>query len=285
MNYVLMLITVLVSGAQSIFRKQYNLKTEEIVSAPFVFNFAASLAAMVFLLFFGLADCTFHLPTVLFALCFGLLSEVAMVTILYAFQYGSLSLTSLLLSYSIIMPALYGIAVLHEPFRVTTGIGLVLLAVSLYLFNWKKETFHFSKKWLIFVILLFLANGTCAILMKVHQVYYPEQYQTEFQGISFAVVAVINAVILLFLPRKGIKRAFIKSAQFAVPFGVCNVGANLLTMVLSAAIPAAVLFPVVSGGGIVTAYWIGRFLYKERMTAVQNIAFLVSLVSVVVLNL
>ena len=281
-----MFFNVLVLGVQSIFRKQFNNKTDGTPSAPYVFNFTAALAALVFLLCMGLKDgLSFHLPTIWYAVSFGLLSEVAMVTILYAFMYGSLSLTSLLLSYSIIMPALYGIIVLHEPFRITTGIGLVLLVVSLYLFNMKKENCKITKKWLIFMGLLFLSNGTCAILMKVHQYHYPEQYQTEFQGISFLIVAALNAIIILFLNRKGMKNAFVKSTYLAAPFGLCSVGANLLTMMLAVSIPAAVLFPVVSGGGIVSAYVIGRFIYKEKMSAVQNIAFLISLVSIVVLNL
>jgi len=287
MNYLLMFLTILVLGVQSIFRKQFNNKTEGVTSAPYVFNFLAAIASLVFLLFFGLAEYRFHLQTTIYACAFGILSEVAMVTILYAFMYGSLSLTSLLLSYSIILPALYGILVLHEPFRWTTGVGLLLLVVSLYLFNKKKENLKITKKWLIFVSLLFLSNGICATLMKVHQYHFPGEYTTEFQGTSFLIVALLNALILLFMGKKraGAGKAFSKGSWLAALFGICSVGANLLTMILAAKIPAAILYPVVSGGGIVSAYVIGRFIYKEKMSAIQNVAFLISLVSIVVLNL
>ena len=292
MNYVLMVLTVVISGAQSIFRKQFNLKNDGITSAPYVFNFTASLAALAFLACFGFIGSggfEHHLPTVGYAAGFGVLSSIAMLTVLYAFMYGSLSLTSLLLSYSTIMPVLYGIAFLGEAFTWKTGVGLALLVVSLYLFNIKKENFNITKKWLFFMIVLFLSNGTCAILMKVHQYHFPDQYQLEFQGISYMIIALINAVILIGFAfskmRGGMKKAFVSSTYLATPFGIANVGANLLTMVLAAVLPAVILFPVVSGGGIVTAYLIGRFLYKEKMSMVQNIAFLISIVSIVVLNL
>lgn len=287
MSYFLMFLTIVVSGVQSIFRKQFNSKTEGIFSAPYVFNFLAAIASLVFLLFFGLTKYEFHLQTTIYACAFGILSEVAMVTILYAFMYGSLSLTSLLLSYSIILPALYGILILHEPFKWTTGIGLLLLVVSLYLFNKKKENLKITKKWLVFISLLFLSNGICAILMKVHQYHFPGEYTTEFQGTSVLIIAFINAVILLFMgkKRRGTGRAFAHGTYLAALFGVCNVGANLLTMTLAAEVPAAILYPVVSGGGIISAYIIGRFIYKEKMSAVQNIAFFISLISIIVLNL
>jgi len=285
MYYFLLFVIIIAVGVQSIFRKEFNIKTDGAQSAPYVFNLLAAAAAVIFLMFFGLADYTFHLPTLIYSLFFGAMFEVAVVTILYALMYGSLSLTSLLLSYSIILPAIYGILFLGEPFRITTAVGLLLLVVSLYLFNKKNETLKITKKWLFYITLLFISNGACSIIMKVHAVKYPDMYQTEFLGTAMLFVALINAVILIFVKKGGIGNAFRRGCYLAAPNGICNVGANLLLMMLSSAIPASIVFPVVAAGGIVTAYVISRFMYKEKMSAIQNIAFIISLISITVLNL
>lgn len=285
MYYFLLTVIIVAVGVQSIFRKEYNIKTDGAVSAPYVFNLLAAVAAVIFLMFFGLANYTFHLPTIIASLFFGALFEIAVVTILYALMYGSLSLTSLLLSYSIILPAIYGILFLGEPFRVTTAVGLILLVISLYLFNMKNETLKITKKWLFYITLLFISNGACSIVMKVHAVSYPDKYQIEFLGTAMVFVALINAVILIFVKKDGMKNAFRRGTYLAAPNGVCNVGANLLLMMLSSTISASIIFPVVAAGGIVTAYIISRLMYKEKMSLIQNIAFAISLISITVLNL
>ena len=286
-NYILLAVCIVAVGAQSLFRKQFSLDSDDTIS-PYVFHFLAGAASVVFMfavILISGSGLTFHLPTLILAVSFGVSFIIATTTILYAIKYGSLSLTSLLLSYSIILPALFGIVVFGEAIRIPTIIGLILLVISLYMFNKKNETLVINKKWLFYVTLLFISNGTCAILQKVHQTWYPGQYQNDFLLIGMSVVTVINLLFLVFLPKKGIGRAFKCGSYLAVPNGLCNVFANFLIMLLTVALPSAVLFPVVSAGGIVTAFLISKFIYKEKMSKLQIAGFAVSLVSITVLNL
>ena len=53
----------------------------------------------------------------------------------FALMLGSMTLTSLIVSYSVIIPCIYGIVFLKEPISICFVIGLLLLAISLFLVN------------------------------------------------------------------------------------------------------------------------------------------------------
>jgi multidrug transporter EmrE-like cation transporter len=50
-------------------------------------------------------------------------------------------------------------------------------------------------------------------------------------------------------------------------------------------LPVSILFPCVSGGGMIITYVVSRVLFKEKMTRAQTVGFFVSVASVVFLNL
>ena len=79
-------------------------------------------------------------------------------------MYGSLGVTMLIFSYSLIIPTFYGVIVLKEPVSYFTWIGLSLLAVSLFLLNFKNETVKISLKWSVFTFMSFVGNGMCSTI-------------------------------------------------------------------------------------------------------------------------
>lgn len=62
---------------------------------------------------------------------------------------GMFSLSTLITSYSLLVPTLYGIVFLNEAIGWTGYVGIVLLVVSIYLLNKKDETITFSIGWLV----------------------------------------------------------------------------------------------------------------------------------------
>ena len=71
----------------------------------------------------------------------------------------------------------------------------------------------------------------------------------------------------------------------AIFCGLANAVVNLFVMVLSDTMPASLLFPVISGGGMLITHIIARFYYKEKLSRSQNVGFIIGLVSVILLNL
>jgi len=67
--------------------------------------------------------------------------------------------------------------------------------------------------------------------------------------------------------------------------GLANGIVNLFTMILSNTMPASVMFPLISGGGIILSTIVSIVLYKEKLNTYQFIGLLMGIASVVFLNL
>ena len=74
----------------------------------------------------------------------------------------------------------------------------------------------------------------------------------------------------------------------ALAYSVCGVAnglVNYFVLVLSTRMDASVMFPVISAGGIVSAYFVSLFLYKEKMSRRQTAGLIIGIFSIIVLNL
>ena len=67
--------------------------------------------------------------------------------------------------------------------------------------------------------------------------------------------------------------------------GAANGMINFFSMTLVNMMPASVLYPLISAGGIITNSIVSRFIYKEKMSKQQYIGVLMGIISVVFLNL
>ena len=48
---------------------------------------------------------------------------------------------------------------------------------------------------------------------------------------------------------------------------------------------ASILFPSISGGGIVLGFLLSTFVYKERLSRIQYIGYAIGTASVIILNI
>ena len=135
MNAVYLISTVLAIAAQNILKKAYNLRTG---GGVYFFTMLSAGAAMLFFLVTG-GTPDFSAGLLPYSAAFGTAYAVAVVFSVMAVSCGSLSLTTLINSYSLMLPTFYGLLFLKEP--VSTGLipGLALLVVSLVLVNKKTE--------------------------------------------------------------------------------------------------------------------------------------------------
>jgi drug/metabolite transporter (DMT)-like permease len=287
MNYLLLALCLLFVGLQSLFHKQYAVKSSDPISIYMLSLFARISAAAVMAVAIVIkGGFEFHLPTMIYAVFFGIGFFVATTALNICMVSGPMSLTNLIMSFSVILPTIYSVLFLGESFRLATGAGLVLLVISLIMFNYRNETLKFSKSWIFWVIILFISNGGCAVLQKIHQTNYPGKYQTEYLFVGMTLNAVVNLFIVIFYKDKtGLKNAVKYGFIYAIPQGIANIGSNLLIMMLNTMILATILYPAVAAAGIVFAFCWAVFIYKEKMTELQTAGFVTAVISIIVLNL
>ena len=199
-----------------------------------------------------------------------------------AIESGPLALTTLICSYSLIMPTFHGVFVYGDKLDLIGIIGLILLAISLFLINEKDDNTKFNVKWIICIIVSFIGNGFCSITQKMEQVAFDGAYKNEFMIVALVFVSIFMVIAMLVTKEKcDFKNATLPAAGCGVANGIVN----MLVMVLTGLMPSVILFPSISAGGIALGFVIAVFMYKERLTKLQTVGYVLGTVSVVLLNL
>ena len=282
MNVLLLLAVILGISGQDIAKKIYTEKTGE--KGAYV---ASSFGTFFALLFFVVTskNMTFETEFLPYSIAFGLSFSVTAFFGLLAVANGPLSLSSLIISYSLMIPTVYGLIFLKEDVSVCLIIGILMVIISLFLINKKNDKCPITPKWLIFIFITFAGNGLCSTFQKMQQVAFNGEYKNEFMIVALAIVVVIFAVISLFT-NKGKIKEYLYHARFTAPVSglLCGL-ANMMVMVLSGRMPVSLMFPIVSAGGIVVTYLISKYLYKENLSRMQFYGLIIGIASIVLLSI
>lgn len=282
MEYFYLISIILGCAFQNIIKKPYTQKTSG--KGVCFFSLLSSLAAMMFFVIIS-NGFEWNKGLILYSVGFALSYVVFTVFSLAAVVYGSLSLTTLILSYSLMLPTIYGLIFLDEPIGLGFFSGLILLIISLFLINQKNTDISFTAKWIICVFLAFVGNGMCSVVQKAQQMAFNGDYKNEFMILALMIVVLLLSVVVFVKERKEIKRFAASGWHMALGAGIANGVVNLFVMILSGIMPVSLMFPLVSAGGIVVTYIVSRFFYKEKLTRKQFVGFVLGIISVVFFNI
>ena len=282
MNALYLIIIIAAVSGQDIMKKMYTNKTEG--NGAYVFSACTALFSMLFFIV-TLKEFHWNAAILPYVIAFALSFATANLFGVLAISTGPLSLSSLMIAYSLLIPTFYGVIFLKEPLSITFWIGLALLAISLFLVNKKNDKTPITPKWILFVFLSFCGNGLCSTFQKMQQTAFDGGYKNEFMILSLAIVFLVFTTVALIKNRKNLKSHLYHARFTAVGCGIMNGLTNLLVMVLSGLIAVSVMFPLISAGGIVITYFVSRFIYKEQLNKVQFIGFLAGIGSVIFLNI
>lgn len=279
MTAFLYLLNVICSAGQSALGKQYALKGGKAL----FFNINKALSGfLVFLLFGMLSGISFHTHTCLFGAGYGISLCISMYAGFKALYLGPMALTSIIASFSLVIPFLFGITVWGEGISLWGIIGILFLIAAVILLNFKKEENGVSAKWLFYCLLTFLSNGICSLIQKYHQLYFPGRYRTEFMLCALLCVLLILSFTLILKRDKKERLEFSASGLIC---GVMNGGANYIVLFLAAKEKASVLFPIVSVANIIAVWMIGRIIFKEQLKLRQIFGLISGIAAILFLNL
>ena len=238
-------LIILASVTQSATTKLFNKNS----SHASVFNAIKSCTALILFALIATFGFTFHLPTVLFGVLYGVSLCISMYAGYQALCRGPMALTSMLVSFSVIVPLIWGITLGNETLKSLQYPALILLFLAIILTNAdkikpKKTTQTNYCLWLLFVGITFACNGICSILQKQHQTLYPEAYSREFMLFAMLLCSVVF-LISVFRTISPKELNEIKGKRYGVLSGLANGIANFLTLVLAGMENASVLFPII----------------------------------------
>lgn len=280
-TFYLIAIILGVSG-QSIVKKPYTQRFGD--KGSYLFVALSSVAALLFFVF-SASELHFDWALIPHSAGFALVYVTSSVFMILSIAHGSLALSSLVVSYSLLIPTLYGVFFLRDPLGAGFLPGLLFLAVSLFLINGRKGDTKISVKWAVFAALAFVGNGMCTVVQKMQQLHFDGAYKNEFMILALSMVCVSMLILCAVKERQHAVQYLKHGWGNALVVGGLNGMVNLFVMILSARMAVSLMFPLISAGGLIITFLVARFWYKEPLEKSQLVGFLLGLIAVVLLNI
>lgn len=297
---VLFVITMCAYLLGSIVRSVFSKKISESMFGYYLYNGVCCIVCGLTLFFLAGCKLTFSTYSVLLGLLFGFVVAVQQVSNSAALSIGPLSYTEVIVSLSTVFTALSGLIFWDEPMKPLQFIGIAMMVVCFILsVKSDEESKKKSIRWFLLCLVSCVFCGGIGLLQKIHQSSPHKDELMTFLIVSFIFSFLFSVVMMLitwrgahkdgktiFKPewkpdRKGI---VILSLVFLAS-GVSLALNHAINLHLSGVIPSAVFFPIVNGGGLITATLASVFLFKEKLTAKQWVGLAFGVAAVLMLCL
>lgn len=294
--------TVLCANVRSVLTK----KNAVINGNPSLFNFLRALTAFIlFGIIAALSGFNFHFPTIIFGVIYGFLFCGSAFCGLNAMKRGPLGITSSIVSFSLVIPCVYGAVFLKEKIGCLDIIGFVFIAVSIILMNARskkndagidsdgennngKNRAKFQKHWWIYVLGTIVCDGLHATIKTVHQTYYPGLYRYEFICIGMLVGSIAFACFVI-KDGKIIRESEPVKTKGCVLCGsiagIANGTYNYLVLYMAGNESATSMFPIISVAIIALGLFSGRIVFKERLSKLQILGVIAAAAAIALIKM
>ncbi len=288
MGYLLILLKTFFNQAETMIVKKYGQKHQ--IGGMF-FNAVICLFSMIF--FFITDKDGLYFPKELWS--YGLISCVLFAAGFYymyaALKVGSFAITKMFTSFTVIVTIVYGIVVLKESANLLTYVSIALILVSIFFMNFNNidkssddNKKSFSVKWLIYVIIVFAANGFIGVLQRAQQIRFDAKCDNEFMIISLAGAFLGLTIIGLILERERLGYIVKHGTVYGMCAGIFNGASNFTGMLVLLCLPISISSPVSTGVGMIANFAISIIIYKEKFSKMQLLSAVMGLTAVVLLK-
>ena len=285
---LILVVSVILNASSSILGGFYNRRTAGLKGTSTLHTFIQEVTICAFwVVRFILDGCAMDVGVIPYIIGLSVCFFGAQIGFITALRTGSNLISTLLLQTSSILSTIYGFIFWGDTatFTIIAGLILVIIAIFLCLFNGKKEDGKFSVTWLINILIVFVGNAGCGIIMKEQQIAFNDMYGPFLMMVTLAICAVFALVLWLMGDRSDTKAVLKKNWYFPVAGGLANGLMNLLGLITITKLPTAVVFPVKSVGALMLVTLCSAFIFKEKLRWWQWIGILVGSVAVVLLSL
>lgn len=293
MSTVLIIISILTFSATSIATRGFQLKCARSERDTYLFQALFCLVGAAAYLI--RSDMRLHMTAAQYALAvlFGIFFAFASLFSAFCYENGPMSLTSVIVNSSVIVPVVYSCVMLHESITPFQAVGFILLIATFVLSVLQRKTEGGNKSagllWFVFVLIAFFSNGITAVLQKQYKLSAPAADGNSFMALAYVIAAAVLALAFV-LKRKNTpaKAAFGFSPLCAVLIlcaGLGSFAGNAVLLKLSTQVPAALLYPFVNGGLCVAVSVFSLAFFREKLTASKACAIAVGVASIIFLNI
>lgn len=271
MQYMMLILASLLLAVDMVLNKMYQKLRGTAPATSLLFNAVLGFVTAMLLFFVNRCRLSFSLYSVLMAILMGGLVMAYTMIGFRVLKQGSVAIYGLfLMTGGMVLPYIWGLVFLNEPFRAVRTIGLLAIIGGVFLSNFSGEKPDCKQFGMCLAV--FVLNGFVSIVSKLHQIErnYPCVSTVEFM-IWGGILKFFIAGTLFLVFRNRTKQEVAKS----------NVSKSWLVIILSAVIgglsyflqlygakslPATVLYPFITGGSIVFSVFADAIWFKENIS-------------------
>lgn len=290
MIYLLISLVMISFGIQNFSFKLFSRYFMKNLASYYLFNaLSSALIALIAFIIYPRPQLV-PLPVALISAAFGVVYISAVLSYMKAVACGPASYTTLIYSFGLLVPILFGLLVWKEKIGLLQIIGIIFLFITFYLGSGsasaddKKVNF----KWIVLCAMALLFNGFAMVLQKEQQIVSPGKYIYEFLMISYLTSTLLSLVLFLYqkLFAKD-KTDHLKSGKFAaitVIVGAVTASGTFLNLLLCSRLPSVIMFPVINGGIVLLFSICSYFVLKEKFTVKNIIGMVIGIAALFMLS-
>lgn len=215
------------------------------------------------------------------ALC-GACVFLALISVMRAMEIGAVSFSWVLINLSIVIPILVSAVLWSEPVGPPQWAGFGFFALSLVLFGRDLaggEEKRISLEWMIAAVIMFVANGTTLVLLKM----VDRHTTAPHTFVTLAGVYITAAVLFAIRKRKFVVPRAGEWKLGSVAAASMLGGQALIIIALS--INTASSLPIIHGASIIVVAIASAFMFGERFSRYSTAGLLAGLASITLLTL
>lgn len=290
MPYFYLIFCVIAISVSSVCAEFFNRRfTDGRDRTPFYILITACVALLGWAILWAF-DSGFERGVLAYSLVFSVGYMLSMTFFTLAVRTGPVSLTSLFLQISNTSAAVWGFFFWEDTeATVFAVVGLVLVVVSLALCLLGKRTDGEKKitpRWILFVALMFLGNGSCTIIQKEEQLRFHGSYGSMMMFFAMLFVFGMSLIVFFCSPKQGTRETMKRAGWLPAVGATCNVVLNLFVIRLAkTSLSPSVIYPVLAVGGLALTTLISVICFRERLSRVQWAGLGLGAVAVALLNL
>lgn len=189
-------------------------------------------------------------------------------------QKIGVSVVSVAVKMSLIIPVLYGIIYYREELSFTKAAGIIMALLAVYLATRKKEKTEKKPAYAWLPVFLFIASGCMDVFIKHNQQeIVPFSQQSIFASSIFGMAGLIGLILLVVQTYRQKVQWNLRSIWAGIALGIPNYGSIyfLLRALEYKGIETSVVFPINNVGIVALSALIAYFGFKEHLSG-KNIA-------------
>lgn len=179
---------------------------------------------------------------------------------------------------SLVIPLFSGFILFNESISIFNFLGILLLFIAIY-FLFRSHSNHYLAAPIALIILFFI-SGFNDLSLKIFDYSFKQISDSYFfMTLVFFSAGIVGFIILLYKRIRFSRQAIILGILIGIP----NFYSSIFTLSALEVIISPIVFSAINAGTILSSAFIGKYIWKDKLSRNQFLALSISLIAIVLL--